>query len=189
MNFHLVSEYKLKAMLNKKDMHKLNITYKNMDCKDKNSRKTLCKILEEGKVLTGFMPRDNKLFVQIFPEENGGCIIFFNILKHTNDIAYGFFAPDPVVFEFLEFDNIITAAAKVWNRLRHKIDKSFVYKINGRYILVVYPLDYADMLSIAFIYEFADIIGTGFIKNAYICEHGELLLADNALEILHEYFS
>jgi negative regulator of genetic competence, sporulation and motility len=97
-------------------------------------------------------------------------------------------APVPVIFAFDDADSLTEGCVKAFRRYSHRIYKSSLHLLQGSYRLTVYPLDYADRLSILFLSEYGRIRGEGEILAAFVEEHGRQLIADNALDVLADYF-
>lgn len=186
MEFELLCENKLKAMLSAQDMQLLELDYEQMHRSDPATRKALVTILEQAKRESGFDPRGTKLYIEAFPCEEGGCILYFSCIPtamHTD--AYGI---DPVLFEFKDSDAMISGACKVFEMYGHRIYKSSLYLFEHMYRMVVYPLDYADRLSIYLLCEYADKLGEGAILAAFTEEHGKELIKDRAIDTIAGHF-
>jgi len=188
----LLSPQKLMVTLRPTDLAELGISYESLDYADPLTRGILVTLLEQGKEETGFRPRNAKLFIEVFPTEEGGCVLHFTCLgpgRLSGPGSAESLAPSAVVFAFQDADELIDAAVKVFARYSHRIFKSSLYLLGGSYRLVVYPLDYADDLSILFLSEFAPKTGEGQVLAEFIDEHGALLIADTALDTLAGYFA
>lgn len=191
MEFLLVTSEKLKISLSPQDLKELDITYAGIDYSDPATKQMFVALLERGKEETGFRPRNARLFIEVFPSEEGGCIVFFTCLRgsgHPPGIC-GALGPEAVVFAFFQVEELLSAACKVYHRYSHRIYKSSLYRLENSYRLVVYPLDYIDNLSILLLGEFGEKTGTGPVLAAFIEEHGKLLVQDTALDTLARYFS
>lgn len=188
MDVVLLNAEKLEIALNCADMQKLDLSYEEMDYSDEQTRKTLVALLEYAKTTANFHPRGAKLLVEVFPRADGGCVLHFTSLGSRFRSYPSHLALEPVVFEFSDADTLLEASVKTFARYSHRIYKSSLYRYREQYRLVVYPLDYSDQLSVYFLSEFARKVGQGEILAAYVEEHGELIIADNALDTLSEYF-
>lgn len=188
MDVILISSEKLKITLNSSDMQQLGLRYEDMDYSDEQTRTTLAALLEQAKTIAGFHPQGAKLLVEVFPYEDGGCVLHFTSLSSRFRSYPAKLALEPVVFEFDDVDALLEAAVKTFDRYSHRIYKSSLYLYRHRYHLVVYPLDYSDNLSVYFLSEFGRKSGQGEIFAAYLEEHGELLIEASALDTLREHF-
>jgi negative regulator of genetic competence, sporulation and motility len=89
-----------------------------------------------------------------------------------------------VLFRFDGLEGAIRAAAGVHGRLAQRIHKSSLYRVGDAYRLVIYPLDYADRLSVAFLSEYSEPIAEGDLAAAHTEEYGKELIRGNAIEVL-----
>lgn len=81
MEFVLVDSDKLKVSLTQKDLEEMGISYESIDYSDENTRKALVSLLEKGRAQTGFNPRRAKLYIEVFPSQDGGCVIYYTRLQ------------------------------------------------------------------------------------------------------------
>ncbi len=76
MELILISETKLKVMLDEADMKLYDISCDTLDYDDKCSRRAFWDILSEARDRTGFDASGDKVFVQVYPSKTGGCEMF-----------------------------------------------------------------------------------------------------------------
>lgn len=191
VNFTMITADKLKVTLSAADLSELGVSYDSLDYTDPASRQLLLSLLEQGKERTGFLARKSRLYIEVFPSEDGGCIIFYTRLRsgqHPPGLGESA-GPEAVVFAFDDAETLLRAATGVWARCGHRIYKSALYLLEGGYRLILYPLDYADGLSVLFLSEFARKVGEGEILAAFVEEHGSPIIEDRALDTLVRYFS
>lgn len=188
MEIILVSDDKLKILLTRQDMDGLGLIYENVDYSDENTRRVLLTLLGKAKEESGFSPRGAKLFVEVYPGDDGGCSLYFTTIRKPSRLPGAQSAISPAVFEFDNVDDLIDGARKTFERYSHRIYKSSLYLLNGKYRLLVYNLDYSDKLSVYFLSEFARRVGEDEILAAYTIERGAEIIADSALDILAKHF-
>lgn len=94
-----------------------------------------------------------------------------------------------VAFAFQNSELLIQAASRLFKQFCHRIYKSSLYKAEGRYILVVYPLDIAEGTTAFFLGEYGEYLGAGEIVVAKIAEHGSIIIEDTAIDTLAVYLS
>lgn len=188
MDFVLISSDKLKVELTKPEMERLGILYQNMDYKDETTRRALTSLLKKGKLETSFNPHRAKLFIEVYPTESGGCVLYFTALRTAEHPTGKPVGVVPVVFEFESCNDLIEGAISSHRHYSQRIYKNSLYQLDGRYRLILYPLDYDDRLSVYHLSEFARVVGNGSILAAFCEEHGKLVIADDALEVLWAHF-
>lgn len=185
MDFTRIDEAKLKVVLSAMDMEELELDYEDIDHSDPKTRRALVNILELGRIEVGFNPKKSKLFIEVFPNEPDGCVLYFTCLGAVGKKAVSI---QPVIFQFDQAENLIDAACELHRLYKRRIFKSSLYIMKKKYRLLIYPLDYSDKRSVYFLSEFGDKIGEGDLLAAFIDEHGELIIEDKAIETLHRHF-
>lgn len=185
MDYTLIHENKLKVILTAGEMQDLGLENDHMDYNDPVTRLALVSVLELSRTKARFNPRGARLFVEAYPCENGGCVLYFTCLHISGD---GKPRVVPVVFEFEGPDELCSGAQHVHDRYAHRIHRSVLYRFGSCYRLIVYPLDYSDRLSVYFLSEYGRKIGDGELLAAYTAEHGEEIIAEDAIGILSEHF-
>jgi len=185
MKYTLISPQKLKAVLSADELADFSLSPD--DQKSDEAKASLVKILRYGKEETGFRPNKNKLYIELYPHENGGAVIYFTcltILSATNNNHL----PTPVIAAFRDTDIMIDCLLKVSAHYSSRILKSSLYKLGREYRCIIYPLDYIGRLSISFFSEYACVKGEGDVLAAFVMEHGKEIIADNAIEVIAKHF-
>ena len=86
MKIQADGEEKISVTLTKTDMKDFDITYDELDYSNIETRRVIWTILDEvKKVLGKSVNIDNRLLIQVSPEENGGCYLQFTQLQETVD--------------------------------------------------------------------------------------------------------
>jgi len=188
MDFHLISPDKLKVDLTAQDLVMLDIDYDDLDYKDERTRTVLIDLIIRGRAAVGFSPQGSKLYIEIYPREEGGCVVYYTRLQGGQLDSGGSFlpGPTPVVFAFEDPETLLRACRGAHNLYRHRILKSCLYTKGGHYRLIIYPLDFGGGISVSFLREYARLVGEGSVLAAHIEEHWQLLSAEDALEQLAE---
>ena len=186
MEFSLAGPDKLKVTLSARDLQELGIDYQSLDYNDATTRKILLELLSQGRLITGFLPTRSKLYIEIYPREEGGCVIYYTRLAGGEMCLRGQFmpGPSPIAFAFEDTQSLLDACAKVYALYRHRILGSALYALGRQYRLIIYPLDFSDNLSVSFLSEYGKVVGQGAILAAYIGERGQLIHEPNALEVM-----
>lgn len=189
MEIFLVSGDKLKISLTQRDFEKLGISYSSMNYADEATRRALLTLLEKAKHEVGFSPRGAKLFIEACQNDNGGCELYITCIRRPARLSDLKGVLPPTLFEFENVNDLITGALKALDRYGHRIYKSSLYFIDGKYRLLVYNLDYSDKLSVYFLSEFGTKLGDDEMLAAYTIEHGREIIPDTALDTLSGMFS
>ena len=186
MDFSLIGPDKLKVDLSAEDLAQLGLDYNGLDYKDERTRKVLADLIIRGRASTGFSPQGAKLYIEIYPRQEGGCVIYYTRITGGQLSAGGSFlpGPTPVAFAFEDAGVLLKACAKTYALYRHRILKSCLYSRGRHYRLIVYPLDLDGSICVSFLREYARLVGEGATLAAHIEEHWHLLCAEGALELL-----
>ncbi|MEG1869406.1 MAG: adaptor protein MecA [Oscillospiraceae bacterium] len=139
MEIFMINSQKIKVILDKQDMERMNITVESLDYLTAQARKTILQILADAKQKTGFEPMGTKLYIETFPEETGGCILLLTGRAEEKKL------PDttkllpaiPVLFGFEDLEVLITASCKLFRRYCHRVYKSSLYRLKDTYVLSV----------------------------------------------------
>lgn len=186
MIFKRITDDRLKIQLTGTDMEKLQISYEQLDYSDGQTRKAILVLLELAREETGFDLGAAKLFVEAYPHDNEGCVIYFTMLDNEDDSgtkSKKTIYPS-VVFMFDDADVLIDCTTRLFEQYCHRIYKSSLYYFKERFHLVVYPFDRSDDRTTAFISEYAKRVGEGELYTVMLKEHGELIVEDNAVDRL-----
>lgn len=191
MEFSLLGEDRLKVSLSPEELQELGVDYDSLDYQNPATRSILLQLLEQGRRSAGFYPRKAKLYIEVFPREDGGCVIYFTRLSTGELTAAGRFLPGtaPEVYAFADHEVLIRACAGLQERYAHRVLHSALYLLEGGYRLVVHPLDYTDNLSSSFLGEYGRYVGRGAVLTAFCREHGTPLLEEDAIAVLAGLFS
>jgi len=113
MEYKLVNENKLKIVLTNEDMALLDITPEEMDYDNTGTKRIFWEILDRAKHQIGFDAGSEKLFVQVYPDKNGGCLMYV-----TKDAQKG----NPYIYEKKYKSKLYTGVKK--KRLLYMFDNS-----------------------------------------------------------------
>lgn len=80
MDMIVISDSKLKLMLTKNDMKRLDISCESIDYDNSDTRIALRSILEEVKCQSGVDLLGKRICIQVYPSREGGCEMFVNVL-------------------------------------------------------------------------------------------------------------
>ena len=81
LELNLIKEDKLKVILTPFDMIKYDLTCDKIDYDNTETRKAVWSILDYAKHETGFDAAACRIYIQVYPEKNGGCEIYITKLQ------------------------------------------------------------------------------------------------------------
>lgn len=174
MKINLINEDQLQIIITKKDMF------------GKDMRALFRDIIEQAKHQFGFeVVQNTSLMVEAYPLSDESMILTITKVN-SSDINLNLFAPDDGtvqeepwgVFEFKNLDDLIDLA--------HEIEiptdcESAVYKYDNQYQLYLQDVNQVIETSRGHFVEFGDI---SQLSKEYLEEHGELLIKEQALDVL-----
>lgn len=84
MELLLITEDKLKILLSRDDLGELGITCEEIDYGNTETRRVFWYLLDEAKHITGFDAANSRIFIQIYPDVEGGCEMYVSRLGETD---------------------------------------------------------------------------------------------------------
>ena len=190
MNIEPLDRQTIKIVLSATDMDKFHISYDEMDYNHPATRKVILQLLQQVREKISFDFSQNKLFIEAFPAQESGCVLYLNLLgedqKHSNR-SEGFHMP--LIFLIEDLESLRRLCDKLYHSYHHLILKSSLYETDENYNLTVYSYYKMDARLIAVIREYGHFLGKGELKSQIIGEHSAKLVKDKAIEMIHQYIS
>lgn len=184
MKIEAVDAHRLRMALDAQDMQALGLTYQALLSGQKETGRTLMKLLAAGE-RAGFCCKAEKLLIEVYPFEKGGCVLYFTGLQRTVRYRVKENGILPRLFWFQDADALCAACRAVYRQLSHRMLCSSLYGLeNGGYILSVCPLDGPHSHILSLLYEFGEYKGQGRLLESIVREHAALLREDDAMEVL-----
>jgi negative regulator of genetic competence, sporulation and motility len=192
MELLVISDSKLKIMLDREDMEKHGLFGADLDYDDPATRKKLLRVLDEIKGKCGFDTAADKLLIQLYPSKDGGSEMFVTklgplpasaeqSLKHSRGV--GVFTRGTEIYFTKHFSSLISIARALGGK---EVEESRVYYEEPRgYYLVIEQRGGGGALSpLLPAIEFADPVPASL--QPYIEEYASLMIGENALNVLRE---
>lgn len=183
-----ISEEKLKLTLCKEDLDKYSLKPEELDYDKTETRRVIWQILDDAKKRTGFDAAADKALIEAYPGRRGGCEIYVTLLseKKKKKGVRGRYS----VFRFQRVETLFSLC-RALSRLGRRYESELYRLREGLFLLVKEPLEDSirkeQTLSPL---SFAEEYGTRCKQaglTAYIREHGERLIAENAIGRLGAY--
>ena len=219
MELIMVNSVKLKIILTPQDMQEMDISNDTLDYDSAKTRGALRSILERARLETGFDTRRDKIYVQVFPSNDGGCEMFLTrrgkLLPEPGDSEktylkkkYRLLGDDrherkEYIAASSDIDNIVDLCVRM-NREGFG-GSSGLYSLGKEFVLLIcfsrrMP-SFAKNTSFkdgefdddadrfSFMSDYADLFFAEKAMLARLNEHGTLLIEKNAVETLANTFS
>lgn len=191
MELLVISDSKLKIMLDSEDMQKYGLLGAEPDYDDPATRKKLLRVLDDVKAECGFDTAAEKLLIQLYPSRDGGGELFVTKLGPLPASAeqslrrsrgVGVFCRGTEIFFTPELSSLL-CMAEICQGLRY-VEQSHLFYEEGRgYYLVLDQRGSGGNPSPLWpLYEYADPIPP--TRRAYIEEHASHLMEADAISRL-----
>lgn len=213
MELILVNSVKLKIILTPKDMEEMDISNETLDYDSAKTRRAFHSILERARNETGFDTKHDKIYVQAFPSNDGGCEMFLTrrgkLLPEPGEKEATYFKKKYRLAgdekrerkEYIAASDEIDPLIELCLRLKKEgfSGSSSLYRLDSRYYLVLgfsrrLPTFVKDIFAdddtyrFSFMSDYADLAFAERLALAKLHEHGECIAPENAVEIFAESF-
>ena len=190
MEYILISDSKLKVMLEQQDLKEWDISADMLDYTNPNAKKVFGDILKYAKQEFGFDTSGCKVLLQLYPSKDGGCELFVTCVKSSELITdidnYGSCVTKAYSFEKLDY---LLAVCKQLLRLEICKSSSAWFDEDGRWYLTFVEKDHCEELDllplspISFISEYGEPESHKALS-LYLCEYASPICEENAIEVL-----
>lgn len=204
MNMIRISETKLKVILSRSDLQKLDISVETMDYANVSTKRVFWEILDEARHTTGFDAESARLFVQIFPDAEGGCEMFITKEKAKTQQEEAFprkkvyrlsAAEEETAGAYVRLDfEALCKLCKRMKRMGVRNAADLYYDGEDGYVLVVLqkqrlPAYISAQTRVlrrnpAWLCEYGRTGRLDARLTAYLAEHYEKLASENAIELI-----
>lgn len=181
MKIECIGQNSIKATLTRTDMERYHITYEELNSQNRATRNLILSILTRAKLQTGFDASSGKLLVEVYPEEDGGCVFSFSILESSKEIGE---ENPPLVFSFDGIDSLFSCCQRIKRELFSSIQASCLYRTQNSYVLMVFPKNGASRTLSQLLLEYAKPLRSGKYTKAYYEEHAKPLIEQQAVSFL-----
>lgn len=196
MKFNRLDDNKLQIILNKDDLSKRNIAKWELLPYNPQAQKIFQDILDEAYEECGFEVDNNaQLMIEALPLTTESILLTITkvdsgfreeLEKELSDLSSRILADiddeepesvDDVVYKFVDLEDVINLAQALGDTETNGI----LYRFNEKYYLYLPETPPADSMLYGALDEYGVEIG---LAHDFLAEHGEIILAKKALEIL-----
>ncbi|MBQ4121229.1 MAG: adaptor protein MecA [Clostridia bacterium] len=185
-----ISDEKLKIMLSREDLAAWHLDCESMDYDTTETRRALWGILDEAKKKTGFDAAKEKVFVQLFPSMGGGCELYVTKLAEKNETAPVTLCKnlphwEKTLYAFSHLEDMLSACARLaecgFASESAAYAEMHTYYLSVGNILPQKKRGFREGVSPCdLVSEYGKKIDLA--KEAWLCEHGECICPDHAVE-------
>ncbi len=213
MIMEMIAKDVYKVELSSKDLYIFGLTYDSLDHNDKKTKDFLSKIIDEVITISQYrsIADKRKVYVESFPDANGGCILFVNLSSLSiKDIdkkctskpsSQGVtLLNEPLHKDIREycyiFDNLATTAkavSAVVDRIKPTRLKSSLYRVGEYYALVLsyYKEDRIITVCDMILKEFVSVNAKkdSVLDYSYLhfLQQGSLIMEKDAIANIYNY--
>ncbi len=154
MKIEANGDEKISVILSPGDMSDLEITYDEMDYSNIETRRVIWTILDEAKKVLGKpIDIDNRLLIQVSPEDDGGCLLQFTRLPDSTENKKKRFVlkkdAEPLLFCPMDTNAFIESLAILKSK-RDFIKSYGIYEFNGEQYIIIQPkLSFSEKVMFA----------------------------------------
>lgn len=130
------------------------------------------------------------LLIEVIPNLDQGCIIYFSLINDENSSKARKNIFFHYTFEYSSIDDLLDCCITLFEKFGFKICKSSLHKNKNskKYYLTLTVIEDKNKEIISFLKEFSMFLSKERYIQYYINEHFELIIKNNALEVLYNNF-
>lgn len=169
----------VRIVLSREDMEAQGLQSETLCGEKQAARRQLSRLLHACRSRLPFDPLSGRLYVEVFPYADGGCILF---LRQTAKPSPGF--DTPLIIALDGWDTLLALALRLHGRYHHVILQSALYRYRDYYLLLLYTYCRMEDTLLRVTGEYGELWGTGALWAAVAQEQGECVLESEALSRL-----
>lgn len=206
MRIEKISENKIKIMIDGQEAEKLNLSFRSISDNTPEAQHLLRIAIKMAEENVRFSVGSSKLFVEAVQEDNWdgfGMMItkvadeseltqvvqdcsYKGVLKRRSLKISAEPVAEKTIFCFSDFENACMASEEIRNFF---CGDSSLYKYKSKFYLELSPRKQEEFLKIeTMLSEFGEKVENSRYMMGRLQEYGERMIAQNALEVMREYF-
>lgn len=191
MKIEFLTNTRVRVFLTPVDMEKYNIDFDLLDGFDDYTQSVIVKLVDEVKKESEFDISKGKLYVEVFPNAGKGCVFYLTLMPVDKALS----KPKPkkttrtFAYKFHSINTLVSCCKGILKNFGASVNKSTLYLIGDTYYLSIVPQDKLLLELKLFLDEYGTLFGEGTVPNAYLNEHGKVLIRDTAIEKLCFFLS
>jgi negative regulator of genetic competence, sporulation and motility len=193
MIVELLGEKTLEVILTPSDLMLYNLSFKELDYKNINTKKVLRDILKMVENQTDFCNIPHKcMAVQALSSPDGSILMIISLFDKTK-LRYSKEyrikqTYEPELFMFSNSEDLIRAVIGIRLIDQKWIKNSEIYYTDNKYILILHLNGKHSYLITYILNEFSDSSSKGLVEVAKAIENGKQIVSDKALNVIYKYF-
>ncbi len=183
MTIEKIDSERILIALCDEDMKSFSLEFESMTLTNPYVRETLKSLLSFASVETGISVYNKKMLIEAIPYKNGCLLLITLKAKEHKRKVYRIKEIRPLIFCFDDVESLLRCICELYKRHDRKI-RSDAYKLFDKYILTIRPYSRVSQYYTDIIGEFGERISGGALTFSRICEYGNVIVKDNAVEII-----
>ncbi|MFA5658089.1 MAG: adaptor protein MecA [Oscillospiraceae bacterium] len=183
MTIEVISSSTIKIVMDEDDMSLYDVSFDKLDRSCPKTKRLLIDLIENIKEETNIDLSSERLFVEAFPKEDGGCLLYLSMLNSSlkapadkNNLY------SSAVCRLSTTDELIELSAQLFNMYSHILHNSELYYGDEKYYLILHTFKKADKKLRTFLNEFCEITGSGEVDCSSVREYNRCISPLNAIE-------
>ena len=183
MVIEIISSNTIKIILNENDMSLYDISFDKLDRSNPETKRLLIDLIDNIKDEKNIDLSSERLFVEAFPKDDGGCLLYLSILNSNVKVT-----PEKsslyntLICKIDSPEVLLSVTSKIYEMFNHILHNSELYYSDGTYQLILQIFKKADKKLKTILSEFCQISGNGEIEASAIREHYTCIFPINAIE-------
>jgi adapter protein MecA 1/2 len=207
MDIERIDENIIRIIITSDDLQGRNVDIEELNYDSPETQELFWDMMEQAEDEFGFCVADSQLIVEPIPNSDNGFIVTITKIEEDADFEsiqkyiknkykksdlkkkeHTKLLTDIFIFSFSTFDDLISASSRIKDSY---VGDSSVYKFMDEYYLVLmgHTMSRAEIIKMNVkINEYGDRFINPTHFEGVLCEYGELLIKNIALEVLDTYF-
>ncbi len=183
MIIEIISSNTIKIILNENDMSLYDISFDKLDRSNPETKRLLIDLIDNIKDEKNIDLSSERLFVEAFPKDDGGCLLYLSILNSNVKVT-----PEKsslyitLICKIDSPEVLLEVTSKIYEMFNHILHNSELYYSDGTYQLILQIFKKADKKLRTILGEFCQISGNSEIEASAIREHYTCIFPINAIE-------
>ena len=180
-----IDEQRFLIALTNEDMSVLDLKFDRLNWKDEYSQKIIKRLLSKAEAEINSAIEDNEIMIESIPHDNG-CFVLITLVSGKLDGRKIYKVKEKeklYVFEFMTLDDFLDAI-KFLKRKNSIELKNTLVLFDNKYYLIVYSKGVLSFDIQSILTEFSKFLNNSFVLAARIIELGNILVKDNAINIV-----
>ncbi len=183
MVIEVISSNTIKVILTEDDMSSYDVSFEKLDRSNPETKRLLIELISSIKAEKDVDLSSERLFVEAFPKDDGGCLLYLSMLGNNVKIATDRMTVyNTLICKISSPQALMRICTKICEQYNYIIHNSELYYDNGVYQLILQIYKKTDRKLKNMLSEFCSISGTSELEASVIREHFNCIFPIDAIE-------